>query len=519
MSHNSNLLLSLPVSNGRRASDGGSNISLFNQFYSLKNGYHLANRRNNPNCDSIRSSFTNEDSYNHEDEAELNNIAPDDKDNSNDDEIDNDANYPPTSKIFQSRGSITSGIPIFSVTSAQGNTNTTLGSQSSGEDEEVSPYNGSNSMKFQRRSSKSRHEPYMDNSSVGYVSNQSSPPYRSRQRESFSGTNNERFSNRAHRGSEPNALDLIFANRTHLERIYNQSISKANKDFKMLKQQQESLQNNVDLGLSESLILCSQLQTLSTLANDLNGQTYHEEMGVARPCSPNISNSFLTSLSLANYDQEQKESSGNGNTNNAEESGENCSNELKLLQSNMNELNMNPNLNSLQMIQEEQNEIQMLSSESSSISSSASTTPRMNRSTLVINRRSSFANSLEYDNEDASSEAKQKTHHHSSHNKGKFSLQAVNQPTKVDYYNNSIYNTIAQSGQQYFNNFNFAYPHSAKFVNENGMMSHNHGDLSGINENETSTALFNSLTKSNGLGQSVNTSQNETVNLSEAIIE
>lgn len=46
----------------------------------------------------------------------------------------------------------------------------------------------------------------------------------------------------------------------------------------------------------------------------------------------------------------------------------------------------------LQMIQEEQNEIPMLSSESSSPSSSVSTTPRMSRSSLSSNARSSFTN-------------------------------------------------------------------------------------------------------------------------------
>lgn len=411
------------------------------------------------------------------------------------------------------------------MTSVQGNTNPGLGGSQSSEDEEpLNPYNGPNSMKFQRRSSKSRHEPYLDSSAIGpassnyaHISNQSSPPYRSRQRESFSGgggTSNERYSNRSHRGSEPNPLELIFANRSHLERIYNQSINKSNamssltKEFKLLKQQQqqqESLQNNVDLGPSESL-----LQSLSTLANDLNGQAYagSKDTGfmlpsdeIAKPASPNVSN-------LASYDQESKDSSSNVNDEVSDDP-----NELKLLQSNMNELNMNPN--SLQMIQEEQNEITMLSSESSSISSSASTTPRMNRSSLIINRRSSFGNSLEYDN-----------------GKNNFSLQAaVNQPTKVDYYNNSIYTQLAQSGQhQYFNNFNFAFPNSTKLVNENGLLGHvnplcsgsllaNGNDLSRINENEVSTALYNSLTKSNGHGQSVNKNQNEIVNLSEAIIE
>jgi hypothetical protein len=401
-------------------------------------------------------------------------------------------------------------------------------------------------MKFQRRSSKSRHEPYLDGSAIGpassnyaHVSNQSSPPYRSRQRESFSGgTSNERYSNRAHRGSEPNPLELIFANRSHLERIYNQSINKSNamsltKEFKLLKQQQqqqqqqESLQNNVDLGPSESLILSSQLQSLSTLANDLNGQAYavSKDTGfmlpseeIAKPASPNASNS-------ASYDQDPKDSSSSSS--HGDEASDDPS-ELKLLQSNMNELNMNPN--SLQMIQEEQNEIAMLSSESSSISSSASTTPRMNRSSLVINRRSSCGISLEYDNE----EAKAAQQHRGSHAKNKFSLQAaVSQPTKVDYYNNSIYTQLAAQSaqQQYFNNFNFAFPNAAKLVaSENGLLGHvnplcsgsllaNGNDLSRINENEVSTALYNSLAKSNSHGQSVNKSQNEMVNLSEAIVE
>jgi hypothetical protein len=61
----------------RRASDGGSNISLFNQFYSLRNVY-LKNSKN-------ENDIQNQDNLN------LNG-----------------------SNIYQSRGSITSGIPIFS---------------------------------------------------------------------------------------------------------------------------------------------------------------------------------------------------------------------------------------------------------------------------------------------------------------------------------------------------------------------------------------------------------------------
>jgi hypothetical protein len=308
------------------------------------------------------------------------------------------------------------------------------------------------------------------------------------------------------------------------------------KEFKLLKQQQqqqqESLQNNVDLGPSESLILSSQLQSLSTLANDLNGQAYavSKDTGlmppseeIAKPASPNVSNS-------ASYDQDPKDSSSGSSSSHGDEASDDPS-ELKLLQSNMNELNMNPS--SLQMIQEEQNEIVMLSSESSSISSSASTTPRMNRSSLIINRRSSCGISLEYDNEEAKA-AQQQQQHHASHVKNKFSLPAaVSQPTKVDYYNSSIYTQLAAQSaqQQYFNNFNFAFPNAAKLVvSENGLLGHvsplcsgsllaNGNDLSRINENEVSTALYNSLAKSNSHGQSVNKSQNEMVNLSEAIIE
>ena len=61
----------------RRASDGGSNISLFNQFYSLRNVY-LKNSKN-------------ENDVQNQDNLNLNG-----------------------SNLYQSRGSITSGIPIFS---------------------------------------------------------------------------------------------------------------------------------------------------------------------------------------------------------------------------------------------------------------------------------------------------------------------------------------------------------------------------------------------------------------------
>ena len=229
--------MSVPVNSTRRASDGGSNISLFNQLYYNKQNNHsyLNNQNNNSEENSPKNNNNpDDDSYN----IELDNLKIYSEEtnavNSNDDE-ENDVEHENKLRAYRSsfkqRGSITSGIPIFSVTSTNGGTtplnSKQIGSQSSDEDE-TSIYSGgsNNPMKYQRRTSKSRHEPYLDNNSGGLINlntntgyggshiGKTSPPYRTRQREqSFSGMNtHERFNGNIHRGSEPNPFDLIAAN-------------------------------------------------------------------------------------------------------------------------------------------------------------------------------------------------------------------------------------------------------------------------------------------------------------------
>jgi hypothetical protein len=254
------------IQNGRRASDGGSNISLFSQFYSLKN----INPQLNPNINTDHPSNDNEN-------FEIN-------------------NYINNLNLSQSRGSIKSGMPIFSSSSSSspnsGNNisplvasaNSSNNSHSS-EDEETSNgssnnnnsnnptnfFSNNNGIKYQRKSIKSRHEPYMDLSpnstslNSNFLTTHCHQPsgivFRTRPREkSFSGTNSTTFNmsstnmstnnsnsyvfGRSHRGSEPNPLELIMANKQNLERIYNQSINggnnnqiSLNKEFQILKQE------------------------------------------------------------------------------------------------------------------------------------------------------------------------------------------------------------------------------------------------------------------------------------------
>ena len=154
--------------------------------------------------------------------------------NNNEPTNDNGPSNPPIS--YQSRGSITSGMPV--VSNGQ-STSSSYATCVSSEDEE-SGVSSCNAMKYQRKT-RSRHEPYLASSEkssapvqAGALS-QTSPNYRSRQREqSFSGTNSptqhmlDRYNGKSQRRSEPNALDLIYAHRAHLEKIYNQSINKSN---------------------------------------------------------------------------------------------------------------------------------------------------------------------------------------------------------------------------------------------------------------------------------------------------
>ena len=217
---------------GRRASDGGSNISLFNQFYSLRNVY-LKNTEN--------------DSQN-QDTLNINNLG---------------------ATLYQSRGSITSGIPIFSTSTQLAESsrpespsliNNSSSACLSSEDDEMN-LNSNNVMKLQRKTSRTRHEPYTELGSNNLAKNcRPVSPFTSRKREqSFSGSNSpslHNFSdsfNKTHRGSEPNQLDLICTYRAHLERIYNQSINKANvspnKELLMLQHENPSIDEKTQLQL------------------------------------------------------------------------------------------------------------------------------------------------------------------------------------------------------------------------------------------------------------------------------
>ncbi len=253
---------------GRRASDGGSNISLFSQYYTLKNAFlnNLGGANYNAanNCgesSTIRTTYKEKSS-----------------------ELDQQTGsssflHQANPNFYKPRGSITSGIPIFSQLSNQQH-------QSSEEDEENSSSQLSHGqqnlhnfqlpqqqqqqhlhqMKYQRKNSKSRHEPYLldalsntqssnllshsplpnsnNNNNLLVNNSHNNTNGRTRQRElSISGTgsnnnNNNSLSGRyanfnnnvnfmQHRDSEPsNQLELILAHMPNLERIYNQSINR-----------------------------------------------------------------------------------------------------------------------------------------------------------------------------------------------------------------------------------------------------------------------------------------------------
>lgn len=225
-------------SSGRRASDGGSNISLFSQFYSLKNPFLNTNNPNNPNQTTLLPTTTNTTSSMQNDDAKSNSLE--------------ESLEKPATATFYKRGSITSGIPIF-------NLQINNSHHSSEEDDETSVVNatssssvnpaaatnyfygnGNNNMKYQQRrnSKSSRHEPYLDafntspNSSSSLIASntnttggQISPvgsfsrSITGRPREpSFSSTSNNTgnsiYANLIqHRSSEPpGQLELILAN-------------------------------------------------------------------------------------------------------------------------------------------------------------------------------------------------------------------------------------------------------------------------------------------------------------------
>lgn len=92
-----------PINNGRRASDGGSNISLFNHFYSLKNNN---NTNTLANHDLANNGLINFESDDNNGSKSLYNSF----DTYNEIQFNQDV-YP---KLKQ-RGSITSGLPIFNM--------------------------------------------------------------------------------------------------------------------------------------------------------------------------------------------------------------------------------------------------------------------------------------------------------------------------------------------------------------------------------------------------------------------
>ena len=154
-----------PVSqlvNGRRASDGGSNISLFNQFYSLKNPFAavvaaVAAQQSINGSQSIETS----NSFNNNSVTNLmTSTGMAVEDSSSNSSGDSSQQQQFQNFMYKPRGSITSGMPV-----VYPNNNN---HHSSGEDEEnenqaVAATNLSFGGKFhsQRKSSKSRHEPYL----------------------------------------------------------------------------------------------------------------------------------------------------------------------------------------------------------------------------------------------------------------------------------------------------------------------------------------------------------------------
>lgn len=169
---NDSNLLQTPFAS-RRASDGGSNIVLFNQIYASNNF----------------------------DESLPNNSRPP--------EITESNNLSSVSVKHLSRGSITSGIPIFPSSLQLSPSTTSSDSQNlnSSEDEDIC---SNNIMRYQRKNSRSRHEPYMDaaSGSVNLLGTSNT-----RARKSFSGSNSPPM--------HPNLVDLYSRKQTDpLELIY-----------------------------------------------------------------------------------------------------------------------------------------------------------------------------------------------------------------------------------------------------------------------------------------------------------
>lgn len=306
---NDSNLLQAPFAN-RRASDGGSNIVLFNQIYASKN--------------------FDESSFN-------SSRAPD---------INETTSLVSTKHL--SRGSITSGIPIFPSSSQLSPSTTSSDSQNlnSSEDEETC---SNNIMRYQRKNSRSRHEPYMDavNGSVNLLNTTNT-----RARKSFSGsTSPPMYPNQIdlYSRKQTDPLELIYANKAHLEGIYNQSINglPPNKELLMLQQENPAIDEQTQI----------------------RWQTQHRNSILSQyDCdSPTLSN-----LSKKSISSQHSNYSDTDSIDLSEQSP-----------SSMDLTNIDPSLTTsgpkpinqcLHIIREEQNEMNMLSSSSSSISNTPKTT-------------------------------------------------------------------------------------------------------------------------------------------------
>jgi hypothetical protein len=172
--------------NIRRASDGGSNISLFSQFYSLKSPFLLNNNTNqladgsSSRLQESNASFTENYSSNNNDTSAA--TTEESSETCSNGECGSLQPQMPMS-FYKPRGSITSGIPIINL---QLSNNQSAGSNNHSSEEEEEPATLTNSntennsssnsnsnyfygdrgtngnMKYQRKNSKTRHEPYLD---------------------------------------------------------------------------------------------------------------------------------------------------------------------------------------------------------------------------------------------------------------------------------------------------------------------------------------------------------------------
>lgn len=229
--------LSPPIFCGRRASDGGTNISLFNQYYSTSS--HRKNSNNGSNSQASSSGNGNGEDENLEENASTGCMKINDEEEENRD-VNENSNHSEESELSRMslsnkpRGSITSGVPISSLKSQLSSNNSSSSfnqiAHQSSEDEDGSangplnasqtqnPHCSNSNLIIHRKTNRNRIEPYMENCSNGASIQSGLSSFRIRHREqSFSGSNSspmyQNTNGPLHRGSEPNQFELIFANR------------------------------------------------------------------------------------------------------------------------------------------------------------------------------------------------------------------------------------------------------------------------------------------------------------------